>query len=78
MSCLLDISPDAWNTSSRNKRTPLHTAALHGQLQCVKLLLKRGHYPPDVADTVALHLSWMLRVQIRWPYWTAWQSSKSI
>ncbi|XP_049273261.1 ankyrin repeat domain-containing protein 16 isoform X2 [Rhipicephalus sanguineus] len=50
MSCLLDISPDAWNTSSRNKRTPLHTAALHGQLQCVKLLLKRGHYPPDVAD----------------------------
>uniref|UniRef100_A0A224YT37 Alpha-latrotoxin n=1 Tax=Rhipicephalus zambeziensis TaxID=60191 RepID=A0A224YT37_9ACAR len=50
MSCLLDISPDAWNTSSRNNRTPLHTAALHGQLQCVKLLLTRGHYPPDVAD----------------------------
>uniref|UniRef100_A0A6M2CNC3 Uncharacterized protein n=1 Tax=Rhipicephalus microplus TaxID=6941 RepID=A0A6M2CNC3_RHIMP len=50
MSSLLDLFPDAWNTSSRNKRTPLHTAALHGQLQCVKLLLMRGDYPPDVAD----------------------------
>ncbi|XP_065282245.1 ankyrin repeat domain-containing protein 16-like isoform X4 [Dermacentor albipictus] len=50
MSCLLDMFPDAWNTSSKNKRTPLHTAALHGHVQCVKLLLSRGCYLPDVAD----------------------------
>ncbi|XP_054921702.2 uncharacterized protein [Dermacentor andersoni] len=68
MSCLLDMFPDAWNTSSKNKRTPLHTAgmclcrtrckvkqecqvkSLHGHVQCVKLLLSRGCYLPDVAD----------------------------
>nr|XP_054921698.1 ankyrin repeat domain-containing protein 16-like isoform X2 [Dermacentor andersoni] len=50
MACLLDMFPDAWNTSSKNKRTPLHTAALHGHVQCVKLLLSRGCYLPDVAD----------------------------
>lgn len=49
-SYLLDVCPDAWNNRSKNKRTPLHTAALHGHLECVKLLLLRGGDPPDLAD----------------------------
>ncbi|CAN7989125.1 unnamed protein product, partial [Ixodes hexagonus] len=47
---LLDTCADASNCCSNNKRTPLHTAALQGRLECVDVLLERGHYPPDGRD----------------------------
>ncbi|XP_077487986.1 ankyrin repeat domain-containing protein 16-like [Amblyomma americanum] len=50
VSYLMDVCPDAWSSSSKNKRTPLHTAALHGHLECVKLLLTRGSDLPDMVD----------------------------
>ncbi|NXX97244.1 ANR16 protein, partial [Centropus bengalensis] len=47
---LLDVSPGSWDTESTIKRTPLHTAAMHGCLDAVELLLKRCHYKPDSRD----------------------------
>ncbi|XP_075201447.1 ankyrin repeat domain-containing protein 16 isoform X2 [Anomaloglossus baeobatrachus] len=48
---LLDIFPDTWNTESKIKRTPLHTAAMHGCLDVVQILLERCCYDPDCKDT---------------------------
>lgn len=47
---LLDVSPNIWNTESKIKRTPLHTAAMHGCLEVVKVLLERCNYEPDSRD----------------------------
>lgn len=46
---LLDIDPLLWNTVSKNGRTPLHTAALHGHLDAVKILCNAG-CDKDVQD----------------------------
>ncbi|KAM9028941.1 ankyrin repeat domain-containing protein 16 isoform 1-T1 [Ara ararauna] len=47
---LLDVSPRSWDTESTIKRTPLHTAAMHGCSDAVELLLERCHYKPDSRD----------------------------
>ncbi|XP_063998835.1 ankyrin repeat domain-containing protein 16 isoform X2 [Pogoniulus pusillus] len=47
---LLDVSPSSWDTESTIKRTPLHTAAMHGCLDAVELLLERCQYKPDSRD----------------------------
>ncbi|XP_025786792.1 ankyrin repeat domain-containing protein 16 [Puma concolor] len=47
---LLTVCPDAWKTESKIGRTPLHTAAMHGCLEAVKVLLQRGQYQPDCRD----------------------------
>ncbi|XP_045866976.1 ankyrin repeat domain-containing protein 16 isoform X2 [Meles meles] len=38
---LLSVCPAAWETESKIGRTPLHTAAMHGHLDAVKVLLQR-------------------------------------
>ncbi|XP_053318972.1 ankyrin repeat domain-containing protein 16 isoform X2 [Spea bombifrons] len=48
---LLDICPDVWNTESKIKRTPLHTAAMHGCFKAVEVLLERCGYEPDCKDS---------------------------
>ncbi|KAM5172688.1 ankyrin repeat domain-containing protein 16 [Mantella aurantiaca] len=48
---LLDAFPDIWNTESKIKRTPLHTAAMHGCFDVVKILLERCRYDPDCKDS---------------------------
>ncbi|XP_073508568.1 ankyrin repeat domain-containing protein 16 isoform X2 [Phyllobates terribilis] len=48
---LLDTFPDIWNTESKIKRTPLHTAAMHGCLDVVQILLERCGYDPDCKDS---------------------------
>ncbi|XP_040199216.1 ankyrin repeat domain-containing protein 16 isoform X2 [Rana temporaria] len=48
---LLDVFPDIWNTESKIKRTPLHTAAMHGCIDVVKILLERCGYDPDCKDS---------------------------
>nr|XP_016849037.1 PREDICTED: ankyrin repeat domain-containing protein 16 [Anolis carolinensis] len=47
---LLDVSPGIWDTESKIRRTPLHTAAMHGCLEVVKVLLERCCYGPDSVD----------------------------
>ncbi|XP_062955783.1 ankyrin repeat domain-containing protein 16 isoform X2 [Cynocephalus volans] len=47
---LLTVYPDAWKTESKIRRTPLHTAAMHGCLEAVKVLLERCHYERDCRD----------------------------
>ncbi|XP_047596930.1 ankyrin repeat domain-containing protein 16 isoform X2 [Lutra lutra] len=47
---LLSVCPTAWETESKIGRTPLHTAAMHGCLDAVKVLLQRGLYGADRAD----------------------------
>ncbi|XP_012377921.1 ankyrin repeat domain-containing protein 16 [Dasypus novemcinctus] len=47
---LLTVSPAAWKTESKIRRTPLHTAAMHGCLEAVKMLLNRCQYEPDCRD----------------------------
>ncbi|XP_032543191.1 ankyrin repeat domain-containing protein 16 isoform X2 [Chiroxiphia lanceolata] len=47
---LLDVSPGIWDTESTIRRTPLHTAAMHGCSRVVELLLERCHYLPDSRD----------------------------
>ncbi|KAM9328470.1 glycosyltransferase 8 domain-containing protein 2 [Pholidichthys leucotaenia] len=38
---LLDVAPDIWRTKSRTNRTPLHTTAMHGCEDVVRILLER-------------------------------------
>ncbi|NXL53924.1 ANR16 protein, partial [Podilymbus podiceps] len=47
---LLAVSPGSWDTESTIKRTPLHTAAMHGCFDAVELLLERCQYKPDSRD----------------------------
>ncbi|XP_020039472.2 ankyrin repeat domain-containing protein 16 isoform X1 [Castor canadensis] len=47
---LLTVCPDAWKTESKIRRTPLHTAAMHGCLEAVKVFLERCQYEPDCKD----------------------------
>ncbi|XP_057644056.1 ankyrin repeat domain-containing protein 16 isoform X1 [Chionomys nivalis] len=47
---LLTVCPDAWKTESKIRRTPLHTAAMHGCFEAVQELLDRCHYEPDCRD----------------------------
>lgn len=47
---LLTVCPDVWKTESRIRRTPLHTAAMHGCFEAVQELLERCHYEPDCRD----------------------------
>ncbi|NXL87146.1 ANR16 protein, partial [Alectura lathami] len=47
---LLAVSPSSWDTESTIKRTPLHTAAMHGCFDAVELLLERCQYKPDSRD----------------------------
>ncbi|XP_038244629.1 ankyrin repeat domain-containing protein 16 isoform X2 [Dermochelys coriacea] len=47
---LLTVSPSSWNTESKIKRTPLHTAAMHGCFDVAKALLERCPYEPDSRD----------------------------
>ncbi|XP_043821338.1 ankyrin repeat domain-containing protein 16 [Dromiciops gliroides] len=47
---LLTVSPAVWQTESKIRRTPLHTAAMHGCLEAVKVLLERVPYEPDSRD----------------------------
>ncbi|XP_053428198.1 ankyrin repeat domain-containing protein 16 isoform X2 [Nycticebus coucang] len=51
---LLTVCPDAWKTESKIRRTPLHTAAMHGHLEAVKVLLKRCRYEPDCKDNCGI------------------------
>lgn len=48
---LLLIAPDVWKTESGTRRTPLHTAAMHGCEEVVRILLERCGYTPDVRDS---------------------------
>ncbi|XP_040269297.1 ankyrin repeat domain-containing protein 16 [Bufo bufo] len=48
---LLGAFPDIWNTESKIRRTPLHTAALHGCFDVVQILLERCNYDPDCKDS---------------------------
>ncbi|XP_013369122.1 PREDICTED: ankyrin repeat domain-containing protein 16 isoform X3 [Chinchilla lanigera] len=51
---LLTVCPDAWKTESKIRRTPLHTAAMHGCLEAVKVLLTRCQYEPDCKDSCGI------------------------
>ncbi|TRY54641.1 hypothetical protein DNTS_001621 [Danionella cerebrum] len=48
---LLLVKPDVWETKSKTGRTPLHTAAMHGCEDAVKILLHRCCYKPDERDS---------------------------
>ncbi|XP_059181825.1 ankyrin repeat domain-containing protein 16 [Centropristis striata] len=48
---LLVVSPDVWRTQSRTRRTPLHTAAMHGCEEVVRILLESCGYSPDTTDS---------------------------
>lgn len=48
---LLLVTPDVWRTKSKTKRTPLHTAAMHGCEEVVRILLDRCGYTPDSPDS---------------------------
>ncbi|XP_068526255.1 ankyrin repeat domain-containing protein 16 isoform X3 [Anas acuta] len=50
LSYLLAASPSSWDTESTTRRTPLHTAAMHGCRDAVELLLERCGYEPDSRD----------------------------
>ncbi|XP_068163381.1 ankyrin repeat domain-containing protein 16 [Antennarius striatus] len=47
---LLHVAPDIWRTESKIGRTPLHTAAMHGCQDVVRILLERC-CPPDSIDS---------------------------
>ncbi|KAF6035510.1 ANKRD16 [Bugula neritina] len=52
VSFLLDEAPSCWDTSSKNGRTPLHTAAIHGRVECLKLMLStRCQYDINCKDS---------------------------
>ncbi|XP_051912167.1 ankyrin repeat domain-containing protein 16 [Hippocampus zosterae] len=48
---LLDVAPDVWRSESKTRRTPLHTAAMHGCEEVVDILLERCDYTPDNKDS---------------------------
>ncbi|KAM9845909.1 ankyrin repeat domain-containing protein 16 isoform 2-T2 [Aulostomus maculatus] len=48
---LLLAAPDVWRTESKTRRTPLHTAAMHGCEDVVRILLERCGYTPDSRDS---------------------------
>ncbi|XDV24842.1 hypothetical protein PO909_028883 [Leuciscus waleckii] len=48
---LLLAKPEVWKTKSKTGRTPLHTAAMHGCEDAVKILLKSCCYEPDGKDS---------------------------
>nr|XP_019955403.1 PREDICTED: ankyrin repeat domain-containing protein 16 [Paralichthys olivaceus] len=48
---LLLIAGEVWRTESKTRRTPLHTAAMHGCEEVVRILLERCGYTPDSADS---------------------------
>ncbi|KAM8972140.1 ankyrin repeat domain-containing protein 16 [Pelodytes ibericus] len=48
---LLDVWPGIWDTESKIKRTPLHTAAMHGCFEVMDVLLERCNYEPDCKDS---------------------------
>ncbi|KAJ7370008.1 Ankyrin repeat domain-containing protein 16 [Desmophyllum pertusum] len=48
---LLDCCNDIWDSCSKNGRTPLHTAALHGRVDAIKLMISRCDYTPDCPDS---------------------------
>lgn len=48
---LLFVAPDVWRTESKTHRTPLHTAAMHGCEEAVRILLDRCAYTPDSTDS---------------------------
>lgn len=48
---LLLVTPDVWRTESKTRRTPLHTAAMHGCEEVVRILLERCGYTPDSTDS---------------------------
>ncbi|XP_042367062.1 ankyrin repeat domain-containing protein 16 [Plectropomus leopardus] len=48
---LLHLAPDVWGTESKTRRTPLHTAAMHGCEEVVQILLERCGYTPDSTDS---------------------------
>ncbi|XP_026876031.2 ankyrin repeat domain-containing protein 16 isoform X2 [Electrophorus electricus] len=48
---LLLVRPEVWRTESKTRRTPLHTAAMHGCLEVVEILLKRCAYKPNERDS---------------------------
>ena len=51
MSLLLDHDNTLWDSHSKNGRTPLHTAAMHGRTAAVELMLERCQYDVDCADS---------------------------
>ncbi|XP_040104774.1 ankyrin repeat domain-containing protein 16 isoform X3 [Oryx dammah] len=51
---LLAVCPSVWRTDSKIGRTPLHTAAMHGCLEAVEVLLQRCQYEPDCRDRCGL------------------------
>ncbi|XP_061617684.1 ankyrin repeat domain-containing protein 16 [Phyllopteryx taeniolatus] len=48
---LLEVAPDVWTSESKTRRTPLHTAAMHGREEVVGILLERCDYNPDHKDS---------------------------
>ncbi|XP_062299637.1 ankyrin repeat domain-containing protein 16 [Scomber scombrus] len=48
---LLLNAADVWRTESTTRRTPLHTAAMHGCEEVVRILLDRCGYTPDTRDS---------------------------
>ncbi|XP_047431940.1 ankyrin repeat domain-containing protein 16 [Mugil cephalus] len=48
---LLLAAPDIWRTESKTRRTPLHTAAMHGCEDVVRILLESCGYSPDTKDS---------------------------
>ncbi|XP_077868333.1 ankyrin repeat domain-containing protein 16-like [Saccoglossus kowalevskii] len=48
---LLNCDENTWNTISKNGRTPLHTAALHGNTEAAKIMIHRCHYQVDMVDS---------------------------
>uniref|UniRef100_A0A8C2PSN4 Ankyrin repeat domain-containing protein 16 n=1 Tax=Cyprinus carpio TaxID=7962 RepID=A0A8C2PSN4_CYPCA len=48
---LLLAKPEVWKTKSKTGRTPLHTAAMHGCEDAVKIMLQSCSYEPDEKDS---------------------------
>ncbi|KAJ1162908.1 hypothetical protein NDU88_003372 [Pleurodeles waltl] len=48
---LLTVCPGIWMTQSKIGRTPLHTAAMHGCLSVMEVLLRKCMYEPDDRDS---------------------------
>ncbi|XP_022605272.1 ankyrin repeat domain-containing protein 16 [Seriola dumerili] len=48
---LLLVTQDVWRTESKTRRTPLHTAAMHGCEEVVRILLERCGHTPDSTDS---------------------------